>query len=151
MDKDFEILKKFINETLKKETKISGIIVFKNIDGVNKFLVLHRPTGEYDLPKGHIKKNEDPYLAALRETYEETGMRSFTFFSNRISFTYSKFLFYLATTEDDVIIRKNPETNKFEHTGYSWLTYNEAIKNIQKSLIPALKWANEKLNDPNNS
>lgn len=34
------------------------------------------PTHQWQMPQGGLDRNEDPYLAALRELYEETNMRS---------------------------------------------------------------------------
>ena len=40
-----------------------------------KYLVLkQRPSGAWSFPKGHREMGETPELAALRETYEETGL-----------------------------------------------------------------------------
>ena len=42
----------------------------------SKFLLIkHRKTGKWLQPGGHIEPNEDPEEAALRETFEETGLR----------------------------------------------------------------------------
>lgn len=41
----------------------------------SKFLLIkHRKTGKWLQPGGHIEPNEDPEEAALRETFEETGL-----------------------------------------------------------------------------
>lgn len=43
---------------------------------IKKFLLIkHRKTGKWLQPGGHIEANEDPEEAALRETFEETGIR----------------------------------------------------------------------------
>lgn len=41
-----------------------------------KFLLIkHRKTGKWLQPGGHIEANEDPEEAAIRETFEETGIK----------------------------------------------------------------------------
>ena len=53
----------------KFEFSAGGIIVYKD-----KILLLHRlDNNTYDIPKGHIEKNESTEETALRETKEETG------------------------------------------------------------------------------
>lgn len=42
----------------------------------SKFLLVkHRKAGKWLQPGGHVEPNEDPEEAALRETFEETGLR----------------------------------------------------------------------------
>jgi len=56
----------------KNDGKIAGIIVFHRPSG--KILVLEKFNGEWDLPKGHLDPGETFYEAAVRETWEETGL-----------------------------------------------------------------------------
>lgn len=37
-------------------------------------MIKHKKTGKWLEPGGHIEPNEDPDAAAIRETYEETGV-----------------------------------------------------------------------------
>ena len=53
----------------------AGLLIIKN----NKILLCH-PTGTkrqkmLSIPKGHIEEGEDKITAAIRETYEETGIK----------------------------------------------------------------------------
>lgn len=42
----------------------------------SKFLLVkYRKAGKWLQPGGHVEPNEDPEEAALRETFEETGLR----------------------------------------------------------------------------
>lgn len=58
---------------MKKHFCVSVYVYNPEID---KFLLIkHRKTGKWLQPGGHIEANEDPEEAALRETFEETGIR----------------------------------------------------------------------------
>lgn len=74
-------MSKMVPESLNEWKSISGIkqsaglVVIQN----NKILLVH-PTnspwwGTYSLPKGGLDKKEDPLDAAIRETFEETGIK----------------------------------------------------------------------------
>jgi 8-oxo-dGTP pyrophosphatase MutT (NUDIX family) len=58
--------------TFSKLVEAAGGIVF-NPSG--KFLLIHR-RGWWDLPKGKLDKAETPPLAALREVWEECGLKN---------------------------------------------------------------------------
>lgn len=58
----------------------AGCLVRAVLDGTVHFLIVH-PSGNYNrrapysIPKGELGPDEDPEATALRETYEETGLR----------------------------------------------------------------------------
>lgn len=67
----------------KIETRItSGIVFIYN----NKILLLHPSNEKWDktfsYPKGHIDKNESIRNAAIRETYEEVGIKIPSYYLN---------------------------------------------------------------------
>lgn len=51
---------------------VAGIIVLN--PNLRKFLVLQSQYG-YDLPKGHVERGETTLQGAIRECYEETGLK----------------------------------------------------------------------------
>lgn len=55
-----------------KPVRAAGGVV---VDGEGRALMIHR-NGRWDLPKGHIEAGECPEQAALREVFEETGVRA---------------------------------------------------------------------------
>ena len=118
----------------------AGAIVFRREGGNIYYLLLKYPGrsegGEYwDLPKGNIEKGEKPLETARREIVEETGLTDVEFvegFMKWIKYFYradgkmvSKIVtFYLAETKDkDISI-------SFEHAGYVWLPYEEALAKL---------------------
>lgn len=53
----------------------AGCVVFREDEGGKRFLVVSSSSGDHwVLPKGHIKKREEPEQAALRELEEEAGV-----------------------------------------------------------------------------
>lgn len=53
------------------EVSSGGVVVFGNA-----VLLLKKYNGDWVLPKGRLEKNEDIKSAALREVFEETGVKA---------------------------------------------------------------------------
>jgi len=106
----------------KKDGKIAGMIIFQRPSG--KLLILEKFNGKWDLPKGHVDPGEYFYQAAVRETWEETGLRpedleihSYTY----LTIPSKKILrFYLAFTEKE-------EITLTEHKEAYWVSVPEAL------------------------
>ncbi len=114
----------------------AGIVIYNS----GRYLLLNygrsRITeNRYGLTKGRIENNETIMQAALREAYEETGIKDIsileefqhkiTYYFKRGSQKIKKTVVYLigisAVTE--VHISK-------EHVGYLWCTYEDALKTL---------------------
>jgi 8-oxo-dGTP pyrophosphatase MutT (NUDIX family) len=120
---------------LKFDEHSCGVVVFRNENGVRKYLLLHYPSGHWDFPKGHVETGENRYQTALRELEEETGIVNFKFvenFEHAISYVYNKngkpshkqVIFFLGeTTEEKVKI-------SFEHKSFLWLPYEESLRKV---------------------
>lgn len=52
-----------------------GAVVFTRESGTIQYLIVQSPDGYYGFPKGHMEGNETEEQTALREIYEETGVR----------------------------------------------------------------------------
>src|SRR5574341_941417 len=109
----------------------AGIVLFRN-GKKRKYLLLEHSYG-WDFSKGIMDKGEKSQSAAMRELKEETGISKaviFPGFKTTISFIYTwkgkrllKFVvFYLAKT------RQKKVKLSFEHKGFVWLPYKEAVK-----------------------
>ncbi len=55
--------------------KSCGVIVFTGTVDDIRFLLVKSRLGVYGFPKGHIEGNENEIETALREVYEETGIK----------------------------------------------------------------------------
>ena len=59
-----------------KKEKSCGTIVFRKNNGVTEFLVINPKDRDYwEFPKGHVERGESEEDTALRETFEEVGLR----------------------------------------------------------------------------
>ena len=61
----------------------AGAVVFKRERGKLKYLLIKSFTGVFGFPKGHIEAGETEQEAAVREVFEETGIKAE---QNEISF-----------------------------------------------------------------
>ncbi|MEF3280529.1 MAG: NUDIX domain-containing protein [Elusimicrobiota bacterium] len=118
---------------MKKEFSAGGIIT-KN-DSV-MIILMNTITGEkvWTFPKGHIEKNETPLEAALREVFEETGVKckisdNAKFFISHYFFTRNgekvekKVYWYLMTPIEETGKIETP--NEIEET--RWVSYKDAL------------------------
>lgn len=64
--------------------KSCGCVVFNN----HKVLVIKQLNGDYGFPKGHIDLGETEFDCALRETYEETGIKANILCDERFCISY---------------------------------------------------------------
>ena len=55
--------------------KSCGAVVFTKIDNCIKYLLIQNLTGIYGFPKGHVEDGESEIQTALREVFEEVGIK----------------------------------------------------------------------------
>ena len=53
----------------------AGAVVFTIVDDNIKYVIIRSRQGYFGFPKGHIERGEDEKTAALREVFEEVGLR----------------------------------------------------------------------------
>lgn len=58
-----------------KFEKSCGVIVFTRINGQIKYVIEQSINGHYGFPKGHVEQGETETETALREVYEEVGLK----------------------------------------------------------------------------
>ncbi|MBI2176217.1 NUDIX domain-containing protein [Candidatus Woesearchaeota archaeon] len=135
----------------------AGAIIFR-VDGKSskpKYLLLHYGSGHWDFVKGHIEGKETEEETLRREAKEESGLtdlRIIPGFREKISYFYKRegetiqkdVIFFLAETgaaEKDIKL-------SFEHSGYDWLEFGEAVKKVTyNSSKDVLKKANKFLEE----
>ncbi len=117
------------------DEKSCGIVVYRREGNERLFLLLHYPSGHWDLVKGHVEGAEEEHETAMRELLEETGIADLEFvegYREEIAYEYPRenptshkqVVFFLGKTEaKDVHI-------SHEHHGFIWLPYNEALEKI---------------------
>ena len=114
----------------------AGIVIYNS----GRYLLLNygrsRITeNRYGLTKGRIEKNETIMQAALREAYEETGIKDISIleeFQHKITYYFKrgpnkikKTVIYLIGISSTTEVRISKE-----HVGYLWCTYAEALKTL---------------------
>ncbi|MDD4661849.1 MAG: bis(5'-nucleosyl)-tetraphosphatase [Candidatus Pacebacteria bacterium] len=121
--------------------KSSGAIIFrKEKNNIYYLLLRYQSQGKkgvdyWGFPKGHIEGVETEREAATREIMEETGLKDITFldgFRYVINYKFRKegrvvsktVTFFIAeTTVKEVEV-------SFEHIGYEWIKYSQAMKEL---------------------
>lgn len=138
----------------------AGIIIYRKTKEGLKFLLLYHGGGYWNFPKGKIEAEEKSFQAALRETKEETGLGNGDIIIDQRFKAYEKFVFWRGHGAKKqkvfkVVIFYLAEAKKpqigisYEHDGYGWFTYKEAMKILlkYKDSQRVLKQANDLLKD----
>jgi DNA polymerase len=122
----------------------AGVIVYAGAGEQRRYLFLKNASGWLDTPKGHMEKGENAEEAALRETWEETGIRvrPDPFFRDSIEYWYAengertkkRVTFFIAEVASDTKVKISDE-----HVSYAWLDYASSMKRLsfkdQKELL----------------
>jgi bis(5'-nucleosidyl)-tetraphosphatase len=114
--------------------KSCGAVVFLKNSEVN-YLLLRYGAGHWDFVKGNVEPNESEKDTVIRELQEETGIVDARFIDNfreKIEYFYRRqgttihkeVVFFLAETHTKKV------TLSFEHVGYAWLTYQNAMEQL---------------------
>jgi len=135
--------------------KSAGAVVFRKEGNKIYYLLLHYPSGArtprnyWDFPKGHIERGEKEIETVKREVKEETGLEDIKFIEGFKKWVKYFFRFQGKTVFKIVIFYLVETKNKnvkisFEHIGYKWLPYKEALEQL------LFKNAKEILEEANN-
>ncbi|MDG6902063.1 MAG: NUDIX domain-containing protein [Nitrososphaerota archaeon] len=114
------------------EERSAGAVVFRDSPSGRMYLLLQN-AGRWDFPKGGVEKGESEKETALREVAEETGLMDLKFlpgFRKVIEYFYrrdgknvhKRVVYLLASTASESV------KISFEHQGYGWFPYHEAVK-----------------------
>ena len=126
----------------KKKAQRAGVVVLRQFPSGYKLLGL-RYYGSYDLPKGAVEPFENIFAAAIRETEEESGITDLDFKWGMITTQARHVTLYIAATNEDPILRPNPETGEYEHHGAKWLSLKQASQKLHPYLRPVVRWVRE--------
>ena len=129
--------------------KSAGAIIFLKENKKIYYLLLHYQASHWDFSKGNIEKGEKLDQTVKREIKEETGIEDIKFipgFKESIKYFYKlkgKNIFKIVT----FFLAESPEKEvkiSWEHIGYQWLPYQEAIVQLTfKNAKEILKKAND--------
>lgn len=118
----------------------AGVIICKKINNEDKFLLVNSVYNILSFPKGHLLEGEDPSKGAVRELFEETGIKIDSEILIKSKFkVYGKYktekYFLLNLNElkniyipDDLVQLNVPD--KYEVQNLIWLSKDE-IKNYK--------------------
>ena len=126
------------------------------------YLLLHYTAKHWDFPKGHIEEGEKEEDTVKREIKEETGLEDIEIingFKEGIKYFFrqthklpearsqTKALWIFKTVTFYLAQTKTKEVKiSFEHKGFKWLRYEEALKQLTfKKAKETLKKANDYL------
>ncbi|MDO8473949.1 MAG: NUDIX domain-containing protein [bacterium] len=120
----------------------AGAVIFRKDPMGTQYLLLHYPSGSktkkeyWDFAKGHLEAGETELVTALREVFEETGLRNVRivpdfreviqyYFKAEGRTVFKTVVFYLGETKEKTIRISS------EHQGFLWLPFKEAMKYLK--------------------
>lgn len=122
----------------------AGILILRNTSTNPEILLLKSAEGHcWGPPKGHLEGTENSFDAAIRETYEETGITigqidMIDGFQQLISYQsrshrYKTVVFYLGKVNSDIKVSLSSEHNEFV-----WSNLSEALRLIKMEPVKNL-------------
>ncbi|MBQ5313286.1 MAG: NUDIX domain-containing protein [Oscillospiraceae bacterium] len=114
-----------------KKEKSCGAIVFYLKDNKEQLLLIkHSNSGHWSFPKGHVEAGETEVETAIREVFEETGVKADIDIRFREVVTYSPkkdvikdVIYFFATTECDKTQKQESEVSEV-----MWVDIGDALK-----------------------
>ena len=112
--------------------KACGAVVYTILNGQIHYVIIQQQEGFHGFPKGHVEKNETEEETALREIYEEVGLRPTLIKGFKVIDEYplphkqnviKQVVYFLAEYNSQTIIIQEEEL-----LGAMLLPYEEAIK-----------------------
>ncbi|MCB2290562.1 NUDIX domain-containing protein [Clostridium sp. CS001] len=112
-----------------KFEKSCGAVIYRRENKNLEFLIIsHNSDGHWGFPKGHVEKGENEEETALREIYEEAGLKVELTSGFRVSIEYpikqetmKEVVFFLAKTNQETVNIQLEEVQD-----YKWLNFKEA-------------------------
>lgn len=115
--------------------KSCGAVIYINNQEKTRYLMLNYTAGHWDFVKGNVEQGETEKQTVTREMQEETGItdaefidgfrESINYFYRRQGQTINKeVVFFIIESQTEAV------TLSFEHIGYTWLTYQQAMEKL---------------------
>jgi 8-oxo-dGTP pyrophosphatase MutT (NUDIX family) len=131
-----------------------GVIAFRRRAGVLEFLLIKKSRGGWwALPKGHPEEGETPQAAAIRETFEETGLqvRIVSKFRKSISFPLPNKRRKIVTFFLGKKVSGRLHSRDHEVAATGWFAFDRASQLIRHhEMREALRSAHESLTSSRN-
>ena len=137
-----------------KYEKSCGVIVFTRVENTIKYVIIKSVNGFYGFPKGHVENNETEIDTALREVFEEVGLKPTLVDGFKETVEYyipsinvqKKVVYYLGEYKNQDIVYQKEELLNAE-----LYDYNDAIKLFShQNNIDLLQKASEYIERTNN-
>ena len=120
--------------------KSCGVIPWRLRHGKREYLVLLQNNGAWSFPKGHMEAGEKEQDTALRELFEETGLRTYLFSSPHVTMEYDilphirkQVVLFLGRAEGNMILQKS------EIVGAKWVSAQELGKYLHPDTFAACR------------
>ena len=144
-DIDNDILAAVIKEIFRFAPAAGGVVI------INKSIVAIERNGKADLPKGHIEKNEQTDIAAMREVEEETAIKNLSIIKQLPSshhcyllneqWTLKKTSWFLMKSDDDF----KPKPQEEEGISRVYLINKDNVKDFLENTYPSIRLALEEV------
>jgi len=115
-----------------KQTKACGIIIFKGFP--REYLLIQKiNSGNWGFPKGHVEGEESEHETALREVFEETGLRVKIIdrFRESVAYDESKKAHKTLVLFLGEPLGTNVAIQKDEILDFAWLKYEDALERLR--------------------
>lgn len=142
-DVDNDILAAALKDIFKFAPAAGGLVL------INKSIVAIERNGKADLPKGHIEKNEQTDIAAMREVEEETAIKNLSIIKQLPSshhcyllngqWTLKKTSWFLMKSDDDF----RPKPQEEEGISRVYLINEDNVKDFLENTYPSIRLALE--------
>ena len=142
-DVDNDILAAALKDIFKFAPAAGGVVL------INKSIVAIERNGKADLPKGHIEKNEQTDIAAMREVEEETAIKNLSIIKQLPSshhcyllngqWTLKKTSWFLMKSDDDF----RPKPQEEEGISRVYLINEDNVKDFLENTYSSIRLALE--------